>query len=171
MVADSFIKSQMHRMPTYDEIIYDTVINPTYRISLPDRMATQLRTTHQLTRFDEVDETPDLAAEQEKITKERLKELALQSMGGVGKDETVSLKRAAAPRPDYEKMAQQCGGEAPPPPPPAAADKRGWFERVNARWQRAIHPPDRDLWGWRASVIDTINKRWDDEQYLRNEIQ
>ena len=90
MGADSFIKSQMHRMPTYDEVIYDTVINPTDRISLPDRMATQLRNTHQLTRFDEVDETPDLAGEQDKISKERLKGIALQQMGGLGKDETLS---------------------------------------------------------------------------------
>ena len=92
MVADSFIKSQMHRMPTYDEVIYDTM-NSKDRINLPDRRATQLRNTHQLTRFDEVDETPDLAAEQDKITKERLKSLALQGMG-VGPDETVGLKRA-----------------------------------------------------------------------------
>ena len=80
MGADSFIKSQMHRMPTYNEVIYDTVINPTDKISLPDRTATLLRSTHQLTRFDEVDETPDLAAEQEKITREKLKEIALKHM-------------------------------------------------------------------------------------------
>ena len=148
MGADSFIKSQMHRMPTYDEVIYDTVINPTDRISLPDRMATQLRNTHQLTRFDEVDETPDLAAEQEKITKERLKELAIQSMGGVGKNETVSLKRAAPPRPDYMKMIEKGGGGAPPPPPPAAVkpDKRSWLQRASDGWHRATHPIDRGLW-------------------------
>ena len=69
MGADSFIKSQMHRRPTYDQVLYDTVINPTDKINLPDRMATELRNTHQLTRFDEVDQTPDLAAEQAKIAK------------------------------------------------------------------------------------------------------
>ena len=97
MGADSFIKSQMHRMPTYDEVIYDTVIKPTDRIDLPDRTATRLRNTHQLTRFDEVDETPNLGAEQDKITQERLKHLALQGMG-VGPDETVALKRAQMER-------------------------------------------------------------------------
>ena len=97
MGADSFIKSQMHRMPTYDEVIYDTVIKPTDRINLPDRTATRLRNTHQLTRFDEVDETPNLGAEQDKITQERLKHLALQGMG-VGPDETVALKRAQMER-------------------------------------------------------------------------
>ena len=64
MVADSFVKSQMHRMPTYEAIIYDT-LHSTDRINLPDRRATQLRNTHQLTRFDEVDETIDLATEQD----------------------------------------------------------------------------------------------------------
>ena len=82
MGADSFIKSQMHRMPTYDEVIYDAVLHPTDKIRLPDRMATQLRNTHQLTRSDEVDETPDLAAEQAKIAQERLKQAALHEIGG-----------------------------------------------------------------------------------------
>ena len=82
MGADSFIKSQMHRMPTYDEVLYDTVLHPTDKIALPDRMATQLRNTHQLTRFDEVDETPDLAGEQAKIAKERLRQAALHELGG-----------------------------------------------------------------------------------------
>ena len=77
MGADSFIKSQMHRMPTYDEVLYDTVLNPKDRINLPDRRATQLRNMHQLTRFDEIDSTPDLSAEQARIAKERIKRAAI----------------------------------------------------------------------------------------------
>ena len=95
MGADSFIKSQMHRMPTYDEVIYDAM-HSKERINLPDRRATQLRMSHQLTRFDEVDETPDLATEQNKIAKERFMQAALQQIGGMGPDETASLKRAEA---------------------------------------------------------------------------
>ena len=107
MVADSFIKSQMHRMPTYDEVIYDAM-NSKERINLPDRRATQLRMSHQLTRFDEVDETPDLAAEQDRITKERIKGLALQGMG-VGPDETASLKRAEMEGEEREHKSTQTG--------------------------------------------------------------
>ena len=81
MVADSFIKSQMHRMPTYEEVLNDAMFSKD-RINLPDRRATQLRNSHQLTRFDEVDETPDLQEEQVKITKEKLKNIALAGMGG-----------------------------------------------------------------------------------------
>ena len=49
------IKTGMHRVRTYDEIIHDDVIFPRDKIHLPDRMATQLRNLPQLTRFDEVD--------------------------------------------------------------------------------------------------------------------
>ena len=104
MGADSFIKSQMHRRPTYDEVIYDAILNPTDKIKLPDRMATQLRNTHQLTRFDEVDAPIDLAAEQDKITKQRLKTVTLEGMG-VGPNETIALKRAEA-----HKATQTGGG-------------------------------------------------------------
>ena len=107
MVADSFLKSQMHRMPTYDEVIYDAM-NSKERINLPDRRATQLRMSHQLTRFDEVDETPDLAAEQDRITKERIKGIALQGMG-VGPDETASLKRAEMEGEEREHKSTQTG--------------------------------------------------------------
>ena len=112
MVADSFIKSQMHRMPTYEEVLYDTVLNPTARINLPDRRATQMRNSHQLTRFDEVDETPDLAEEQVKITKARLKNLALQGMG-MGPGDTVALKRASM---DEDRRTAPAGPLQPPQP-------------------------------------------------------
>ena len=113
MGADSFIKLDMHRMPTYDEILYDTVLNPTARINLPDRRATQMRSTHQLTRFDEVDETPNLAAEQEKITKARLRNEALAGMGG-GPGGTAALGRA--------NLDQERRDQAPPPQPPSASN-------------------------------------------------
>jgi hypothetical protein len=42
-----------HRKPTYDELIQEAVIHPTETIKYPNRIATQLRTTPQLTRFDD----------------------------------------------------------------------------------------------------------------------
>ena len=42
-----------HRKPTYDELIQEAVINPTETIKYPNRIATQLRNTAQLTRFDD----------------------------------------------------------------------------------------------------------------------
>jgi hypothetical protein len=49
----NFNKAVMHRVPTYNELIRDTIIAPKDRIAVPDRMATQLRNTPQLTRFDD----------------------------------------------------------------------------------------------------------------------
>jgi hypothetical protein len=42
-----------HKKPTYDELIREAVIHPTETIKYPNRIATQLRTTPQLTRFDD----------------------------------------------------------------------------------------------------------------------
>ena len=55
MVAINFNKAIMHRVPTYDEIIKETITHPTDKIHLPDRMATRLRNLPQLTRFDDVE--------------------------------------------------------------------------------------------------------------------
>jgi hypothetical protein len=42
-----------HTKPTYEELTQEAVVNPTETIKYPNRFATQLRTTPQLTRFDD----------------------------------------------------------------------------------------------------------------------
>ena len=42
-----------HRKPTYDELIQEAFINPTETIKYPNKIATQVRNTPQLTRFDD----------------------------------------------------------------------------------------------------------------------
>jgi predicted phage tail protein len=42
-----------HRKPTYEELFQEAIINPTEMIKYPNRIATQLRNTPQLTRFDD----------------------------------------------------------------------------------------------------------------------
>ena len=49
MANIAFEKAIMHRVTTYAELVYDTKTHTTDKIALPDRMATQLRTTNQLT--------------------------------------------------------------------------------------------------------------------------
>ena len=49
----NFNKAVMHKVPTYDELVRDTILDPKDKIALPNRMATQLRNTPQLTRFDD----------------------------------------------------------------------------------------------------------------------
>ena len=55
----------MHKRPTYEEMVRDTITHPTDKIALPDRMATQIRGLQQRTRFDDNEASLDLGAEQE----------------------------------------------------------------------------------------------------------
>ena len=48
------IKAQLHKRSTYEVLLKDTVLNPKDKIDLPDREATILRKTQQLTKYDEV---------------------------------------------------------------------------------------------------------------------
>ena len=64
----NFNKAVMHNVPTYDELVRDTITDPKGRMALPNRMATQLRNTPQLSKFDD-DTYLNLSDEQDKITK------------------------------------------------------------------------------------------------------
>ena len=101
MVAFDFSTKDMHRVRTYDEIIHDDVLFPTDKINLPDRMATRLRNLPQLTRFDEIDATVDMAADQEKVAKARVREQTFKDMG-VGPDDTQAIMRAQNPTSDFD---------------------------------------------------------------------
>ena len=101
MVTFDFSTKDMHRVRTYDEIIHDDVLFPTDKINLPDRMATRLRNLPQLTRFDEIDATVDMAADQEKVAKARVREQTFKDMG-VGPDDTQAIMRAQHPTSDFE---------------------------------------------------------------------
>ncbi len=46
-------KSAYHKKPTYDDMFIESITHPTDKIGLPDRQATQLRNTPQLTRYDD----------------------------------------------------------------------------------------------------------------------
>ena len=48
----SFNTTMMHKKPTYEELIRQSM-DPNDKIALPDRMATRLRNTPQLTKFDD----------------------------------------------------------------------------------------------------------------------
>jgi len=91
MTNIAYQKSIMHRVPTYEELVYDTITHPTDKIALPDRMATQLRNTPQLTRFDDKESSLDLGADQERIAIQRAREVSLHNMATTG---TISHARA-----------------------------------------------------------------------------
>ena len=60
----------MHQRPTYETLVEDTILEPKDKIALPDRAATILRKTQQLTRYDDA-EFLDLEKDNENIAKER----------------------------------------------------------------------------------------------------
>ena len=61
-------KAQMHQRPTYETLVKDTILEPKDKIALPDRAATILRKTQQLTRYDDA-EFLDLEKDNEQIAK------------------------------------------------------------------------------------------------------
>ena len=65
--------------PTYDELFRDIVTDPKDRTALPNRMATQLRNTPQLTKFDD-DAYLNLTDEHDKITKERINYIEIRNL-------------------------------------------------------------------------------------------
>ena len=58
-------KAQMHKRPTYETLVKDTILEPKDKIALPDRAATILRKTQQLSRYDDA-EFLDLKKDTEK---------------------------------------------------------------------------------------------------------
>ena len=70
-------KDNYHKKPTYAEIVKQTITNATDKIALPDREATQLRNTPQLTRYDDESFT-DLNNDNQHIILEQLKQTNLR---------------------------------------------------------------------------------------------
>ena len=62
------VNAELHNRPTYETLVRDTILNPKDKIALPDRQATILRKTQQLTRYDEA-EFLDLEKDNENIAK------------------------------------------------------------------------------------------------------
>ena len=63
-------KAQMHQRPTYETLVKDTILEPKDKIALPDRTATILRKTQQLSRYDD-SEFLDLEKDNENMAKEQ----------------------------------------------------------------------------------------------------
>ena len=53
LLLSKILKAQLHKIPTYQALIRDSVLDPKGKIALPDRQATILRKTQQLSRYDD----------------------------------------------------------------------------------------------------------------------
>jgi hypothetical protein len=101
----------MHRVPTYAEIIEEAIIHPVDKIKLPDRQALFIRNLPQMTRFDEVDDPADIGKEQEQIQETKLRALTLQNLQ---QGATQTIARAK----DDSQLKQTRGNDYHPGPPP-----------------------------------------------------
>ncbi len=109
-------KDNYHKKPTYAEIVKQTITNATDKIALPDREATQLRNTPQLTRYDDESFT-DLNNDNQHIILEQLKQTNLRQAVSTPTIHTHKVERA------LNEDASMPQAPPPPPPPPAAASK------------------------------------------------
>jgi hypothetical protein len=110
-------------------MVRDTITNPTDKIGLPDRVATQMRGLQPLSRFDDNEAPLGLGDDQEKIHKQRIKELEIHNLAESG---TLTVSKAKA----QEKASSSSGGlpsQPPPKPhqPPASQPQGGGTGIVN----------------------------------------
>ena len=75
------LKSQLKQRPTYETLVKDTILEPKDKIALPDRQATILRKTQQLSRYDDF-EFIDLEKDHEKIAKEQAQQMNVKAAAG-----------------------------------------------------------------------------------------
>ena len=66
-----------HIIPTYAELIQEALIHPTETIKYPNRIATQLRHTPQLTRFDD-ESLLDMSTTNSNAMKQNIPQTAVQ---------------------------------------------------------------------------------------------
>ena len=107
---------QYYKKPTYAEMVRESVTNPTDKIELPDRLATQLRNTPQLTRYDD-ESLLDLNSDNQHLIMEQLKQITLRQAVSTHTIHTHTVERA------MNEDASMPQAPPPPPPPPAAASK------------------------------------------------
>ena len=125
-------KSQMHQRPTYETLAKDTILEPKDRIALPDRTATILRRTQQLSRYDDV-EFIDLEKDNENMVKEQAQQMNVKAAAGNDDDGSLGQTRAMQPGPHQGHIFTS----QPRPPPPSG----GGPPRHNPNASSQSHAP------------------------------
>ena len=86
---------QLRKRPTYEVLLKDTVLNPKDKIDLPNREATIVRKTQQLTRYDEADFL-DLEKDNENIEKQKMQEANLKATAASSPGGSIAQTKALA---------------------------------------------------------------------------
>ena len=124
-------KLEYHKRPTYAELVRDTITNPKDKIALPDRYATQLRNTPQMTRYDD-ESFLDLTQDNKTIMVERMKQTTMRQQVAASKTKTHTMEKETNTEAADEQMpASSSSSSGGGPPPPATGHKL--FGGVNSQ--------------------------------------
>jgi hypothetical protein len=118
-------KLEYHKRPTYAELVRDTITNPKDKIALPDRYATQLRNTPQMTRYDD-ESFLDLTQDNKTIMVEQMKQTTVRQQVAATNTKTHTMEKETNTEPRDEPMPASSSSSSsgkPPPPPPASGHK------------------------------------------------
>ena len=110
-------KAQIHQRPTYETLVRDTILEPKDKVAFPDREATILRKTQQLSRYDD-SEFLDLEKdnEKQKIKQEQTRQATINAAAGNDNGGSIGQTRAQQPGPHQGHNFTQ----PPPPQPPSS---------------------------------------------------
>ena len=116
-------KLEYHKRPTYAELIRDTITNPKDKIALPDRYATQLRNTPQMTRYDD-ESFLDLTQDNKTIMVEQMKQTTVRQQVAATNTKTHTIEEETNTETADEPMpASSSSSSGGGPPPPAGGHK------------------------------------------------
>lgn len=118
----------MHQRQTYETLLNDTILNPKDKIALPDREATILRKTQQLSRYDDY-QFLDLEKDNKKLALEQAQQEAIKTT--VGTEQGGSIAEERATRPKMHDFAENYSNADEPQDPPAGGPKRA---RAFSQW-------------------------------------
>ena len=128
------MKSQMHRRPTYETLVKDTILEPKDKIALPDRDASILRRMQQLTKYDDA-EFLDLEKDNENIAKEHAQQMEVRAATGADLGGSIAEERAF--RPDGHEA--HTFSQSPPDEPGSGGMPR---RRINVKGGQGRMPPN-----------------------------
>ena len=111
-----FFTADMKRRATYETLVRDTILEPKDKINLPDREATLLRNTQQLSRYDD-DDFLGLEKDNTQITKERIQQIEITKLVSNTETKTITVEKAMQEQPKDPNQFQSSTSPGAPPPP------------------------------------------------------
>jgi len=135
-------KLEYHKRPTYAELVRDTITNPKDKIALPDRYATQLRNTPQMTRYDD-ESFLDLTQDNKTIMVEKMKQTTVRQQAAASDTKTHKMEKATNTDAADEALPSTSSSSSGGGPPPASGHK--FYRGVNGQSAASSQTPDETM--------------------------